>query len=207
MQKNGWHQISMTKPYSQACENNKQPIIEQLTRHFAECTRVLEIGSGSGQHAVHFASHLSHLVWQTSDQDHYHYGINLWIDEHPAPNLLRPITFTVGADAFPAGNYDGVFTANTAHIMQKHEVQHLMSDVSTHLLSGGLFCQYGPFIENGKFSSQSNEDFHYSLLERGYGGYRSIEELQAWQTGLTLTQKIAMPANNLMLVWKKLKTR
>ena len=193
----------MTKPFSQACENNKQPILEQLTRHFAECRSILEIGSGTGQHAVHFSAGLAHLTWQTSDQAHYHDGIKQWLADSPSKNVKPPLHFTLGTDVFPQGHYDGVFTANTAHIMQKEEVVCLMQSVSEYLPYGGVFCQYGPFIEQGKFSSQSNEDFHYSLLERGYGGYRSIEELVEWQNNLTLVHKVSMPANNLLLVWHK----
>jgi cyclopropane fatty-acyl-phospholipid synthase-like methyltransferase len=191
------------KPFSQACENNKRVILAQLERLLANSRSVLEIGSGTGQHAVHFAAGLSHLMWQTSDQLHYHEGIHHWLDEYGLANVLAPLTFKVGENNWPDITFDAVFTANTAHIMQKHEVRQLMELVSNNLPKEGAFCQYGPFTENGKFNSQSNADFHQKLVEGGYGGYRDIEELKQWAQPLVLTQVLEMPANNLLLVWLK----
>lgn len=193
----------MTKPFSQACENNRQPILDVLNQHFAQCSRVLEVGSGTGQHAVFMSQHLPHLVWQTSDQSDYHQGIHAWISEEGGSNVLPPLQLKIGTEFDLPALYDGVFSANTAHIMQKAEVEALMAFVTDTLPTGGVFCQYGPFTENGEFSSQSNRDFHHSLLERGCGGYRDINELLDWATHLELVEKITMPANNLMLVWRK----
>lgn len=193
----------MDKPFSQACENNKRPILAVLKRVFANSKQVLEIGSGTGQHASYFSAHLPHLLWQTSDQVHYHDGINAWVSESSLPNLAKPIAYIVGVDSFPEGSFDGVFSANTAHIMQKDEVELLMKSVMNHLPKGGVFCQYGPFTQAGAFSSASNEEFHKSLVERGYGGYRDIDDLLSWAPNLTLSEQISMPANNMMLVWTK----
>lgn len=195
--------MPVEKPFSQACENNKRPILSVLSRVFENAKHLLEIGSGTGQHAVFFADNLSHANWYTSDQQHYHAGINAWLLDYPKSNLHSPIEFKVGEHAFPALPIDGIFTANTAHIMQKGEVKTLMQLVSNHLPEGASFCQYGPFTQQGKFNSQSNHDFHHSLLERGFGGYRDIDELVAWASGLELQDMVAMPANNLMLVWRK----
>ncbi|WP_394221980.1 DUF938 domain-containing protein [Alteromonas gracilis] len=195
--------IPNDKPFSQACENNKRVILRVLEQAFANCRQVLEIGSGTGQHAVFLAEHLPHLIWHTSDQPHYHQGISAWIDEANVGNLKHPIPFTIGHDAFPHIDVDGVFTANTAHIMQREEVKLLMELVASHLPQGGMFCQYGPFTHSGKFTSESNQAFHLSLLERGYGGYRDINELTEWAPGLRLIKTIDMPANNHMLVWQK----
>lgn len=191
------------KPFSQACENNKAVIAQALLRYFVSVSRVLEIGSGSGQHAVYFAPLLGHLQWHCSDQIQYHSGINAWIDEFTSPNLHRPVALSFPHDPWPELHIDGVFSANTAHIMQKSDVKHMMNTISMKLLSGGIFCQYGPFLVDGKFSSQSNADFHQKLIDGGYGGYRGIEELQQWAPLLTLTETLSMPANNLLLVWKK----
>jgi len=191
------------KPFSQACENNKTFILEHLKRAFSSRKQVLEIGSGTGQHAVFFASGLPHLIWQTSDQPHYLPGINLWIDDFPRPNLRRPIPLTFGKESHSFTDFDGIFTANTAHIMQKEEVESMMKVIADSLPEEGVFCQYGPFTTNGQFSSDSNKAFHMQLLEQGYGGYRDISELTLWATGLQLTETIAMPANNLLLVWVK----
>lgn len=194
---------SIEKPFSQACENNKRPILGVLSRVFQNATHILEIGSGTGQHAVFLADNLPHANWYTSDQEHYHAGINAWLSDNPISNLHSPICFKIGENPFPSLPIDNIFTANTAHIMQKSEVKLLMQLVSAHLPSHGYFCQYGPFTVRGKFNSQSNYDFHLSLIERGFGGYRDIEELTAWAPALELKEVIDMPANNMMLVWMK----
>ncbi|WP_414830169.1 DUF938 domain-containing protein [Alteromonas sp. H39] len=191
------------KPFSQACENNKRPILEVLEQAFATRKHVLEIGSGTGQHAVFLSANLPHLLWQTSDQAEYHAGIQAWLDEENVLNCKSPITLKIGEQAIPDKLYDGIFTANTAHIMQRDEVKLMMKQVSNVLPPRGVFCQYGPFTENGEFSSQSNADFHASLLERGCGGYRDISELTQWAPSLTLESIYRMPANNLCLVWTK----
>lgn len=192
------------KPYSQACENNKGPISEHLVHFLSKAKRVLEIGSGTGQHAVHFAAQMPHLFWQTSDRPEYHQGINAWLSEADLTNLGRPLELTLPCRKWPDISFDAVFSANTSHIMQKPEVEHMMKTISMTLPVGGVFCQYGPFIVNGEFTSQSNADFHHKLINEGYGGYRKIEELQAWASELELTQQISMPANNLLLVWQKI---
>lgn len=193
----------MTKPFSQACENNKQAIVEILQQAFAHCHRVLEIGSGTGQHAVYFARQLPHLEWHTSDQPAYHSGIRQWLAALPAANLHPPLSYQVGVDELPPLQFDGVFTANTAHIMQPDEVAEMMDAVANSLPPAGVFCQYGPFTQQGEFSSDSNARFHASLVEQGYGGYRDISELEQWAGPLTLQQCYPMPANNLLLVWRK----
>ena len=199
------------KPFSQACENNKQPILNVLQRVFAHATSVLEIGSGTGQHAVFFAPNLPHLRWQTSDQPEYHEAMLLWIEDEPSANLHQPIPFTVGVDDWHTvarvanTQFDAVFTANTTHIMQVHDAELMLKTVAEHLPVGGIFCQYGPFNINGQYTSESNREFDESLKARGCGGIRDIAELEAWvaNTGLTLVENNDLPANNRLLVWKK----
>ena len=191
------------KPFSQACENNKRPILEVLKHAFATRKHILEIGSGTGQHAVFLAANLPHLIWQTSDQAEYHAGIKAWLDDENVLNCKPPMTLRIGEQALPDNLFDGIFTANTAHIMQRQEVKLMMQQVSDVLPPRGVFCQYGPFTEDGEFSSQSNAEFHASLLERGCGGYRDISELTKWASKLTLQNVYRMPANNLLLVWTK----
>ena len=194
----------MSKPFSQACENNKAPILAVLRNAFEQASKVLEIGSGTGQHAVHFAAGLPHLHWQTSDVPAHHQGINAWVSEASLPNLAAPIPLHIGQDSFPESGFDAVYSANTAHIMFADEVQQMMAGIARLLPASGVFCQYGPFIYQNAFSSASNEAFHYSLLERGLGGYKSIEELLLWAgESLQLTDIIDMPANNLCLIWRK----
>ena len=190
-------------PFSQACENNKGPILTILKDAFADRQRVLEVGSGTGQHAVHFAPNLPQLIWQTSDQPENHFAIHRWMNRYPAKNLLSPLSLTVGQDDLPFADFDAVYSANTAHIMQKAEIAEMMQTLSAELPEGGVFCQYGPFTDNGVFSSDSTRECHPSLLERGCGGYRDIQELEAWAPALTLVKIHTMPANNLLLQWKK----
>lgn len=189
--------------FSQACENNKGPILNELQKHFAQVSHVLEIGSGTGQHAVYFAANLPHLQWQTADQGEYHDAIEAWINKFPSPNLLKPVALSLPSDPWPKGPFDGIYTANTAHIMQDAQVEYMMRHISDTLPKGGVFCQYGPFTVDGQFTSQSNIDFHKHLLASGYGGYRDLAELAGWAPQLSLTETVNMPANNLLLVWRK----
>jgi cyclopropane fatty-acyl-phospholipid synthase-like methyltransferase len=191
------------KPFSQACENNKQPILAELTTRLARVTRVLEIGSGTGQHAVYFAPRLPHLVWQASDLEVNHAGISMWLDDVKAPNLISPISFKIGEDPWPKQNFDGVFSANTAHIMQPSETETMMGLIAQQLPAKGVFCQYGPFKVDGQYTSESNAHFDQHLLSQGCGGMRDIRQLQTWATPMVLVERIDMPANNMLLVWQK----
>jgi cyclopropane fatty-acyl-phospholipid synthase-like methyltransferase len=154
------------KPFSQACENNKKPILQQLKKAFSTVHNVLEIGSGTGQHAAYFARKLPHVQWHCSDVEEYHDGINQWIDEFPSKNLYRPFVLKLARDEWVSSSaishqpFDGIYTANTAHIMLEHEIQSLMQSVAAHLPKRGVFCQYGPFIVDGKFTSKSKQEFH-----------------------------------------------
>lgn len=195
--------MQIEKPFSQACENNKSHILTVLKRAFKQTNYVLEIGSGTGQHAVHFAANLPHLIWQCADQVEYHEGIHQWIKEFPSGNLLPPIELKVPASIWPEQAFDAFFSANTAHIMQANEVKSLMQTIETRLPKNGVFCQYGPFKIDGQFSSQSNADFHQKLIENGRGGYRDIAELKSWAAKLKLSEVVEMPANNLMLIWHR----
>lgn len=196
------------KRFSPSCENNRKPIIEQLKIYLKNASHLLEIGSGTGQHGVYFAPELPHLTWQTSDVAENHPSILAWIEDEAISNIRVPHVFKVGEDDWPPGVFDAVYSANTAHIMQKQEVLLMMQLVAAKLPNNGVFCQYGPFTESGEFSSDSNADFHHHLVSEGYGGYRDIEELKAWvePSGLLLLEKITMPANNLLLVWSKNKS-
>lgn len=193
----------MKKAYSRACENNKAPILAQLTRWFAQSRQVFEIGSGTGQHSVHFAPALTHLLWQTSDLIVNHDTIQIWREEAQCPNLLPPLEFQVGVHDWPLPDVDAVFTSNTTHIMQPELAKLMMTLVAENLATGGVFCQYGPFKLEGEFTTQSNRDFDTSLKQRGFGGLRDIAELKHWASGLTLIKQIDMPANNFLLVWQK----
>ena len=193
----------MSKRFSQHCEKNKHPILEQLSIHFKNSQSVLEIGSGTGQHAVFFASQMPHLTWYTSDLPENHLSVLSWMAESPATNIAPPIAFTIGQDPWPGISVDAVFTANTTHIMQSSEARQMMEMVSINLPEGGVFCQYGPMNINGRYTSTSNREFDQQLKQKGFGGLKDIEQLIAWGEGMQLAAKIAMPANNFLLVWQK----
>ncbi|WP_199611002.1 DUF938 domain-containing protein [Flocculibacter collagenilyticus] len=193
----------MTKRFSQAAENNQEPILQQLTQYFATRATVLEIGSGTGQHAVHLARGLSHLVWCPSDLLNNLSGIAAWISEAALSNIIDPIEYNAALDEWPLA-VDAVYSANTAHIMQANEVAIMMSEISKNLPVDGIFAQYGPFKMNGRCTTASNVAFNQRLLQQGYGGIRDIAELEKWAgTELQLQERIEMPANNFLLIWQK----
>ncbi|WP_144392224.1 DUF938 domain-containing protein [Pleionea sediminis] len=195
----------MGKPYSQACENNKQPILDVIKNYFENTDSVLEIGSGTGQHAVYFAEHLPHLTWQTSDKKENHPGINAWIDDYSGDNLLRPIDLDV-TNSWPVTAAKGIYSANTAHIMSWPMVESFFSGVGRVLKANGYFCLYGPFNFCGEYTSESNKDFDHYLQsqdpEMGIRDFVDIEE-QARKADLFFIEKHTMPANNFLLVWQK----
>lgn len=195
------------KPFSQACENNKAPILEKLTELFKQAGTVLEIGTGTGQHAVHFASHLPHLVWQPSDHPQNAQLSRAWIDDSNLSNINSPIALNVLEGSWsgvPA--IDGAFSANTAHIMAWAEVEAMFHGVAGALPKDGIFCLYGPFSYCGQHTSESNARFDLSLRTQApHMGIRDMEDLKALgaETGLALEEDCEMPANNRLLVWRK----
>jgi len=200
----------MNKPFSQACENNKQPILTVLQTEFSQTNSVLEVGSGSGQHAVYFAANLPQLKWQTSDLSINHQGINLWLDDYPSANLKRPIEFDLNHSWQMQDEdieLDGIFTANTLHIVSWSLVVKFFQGVEKNLSSNGTLCIYGPFNYQGKFTSDSNAQFNLWLKDRdedsGIRDFEAIEQL-ATSAGLSLQADHEMPANNRLLVFKKL---
>ncbi|MEO3679916.1 DUF938 domain-containing protein [Rheinheimera fenheensis] len=189
-------------PFSQACENNKAPILAVLQQAFADCTNVLEIGSGTGQHAVHFAENLPHLNWQASDQAVYLPDLTERLRRAALPNLPLPLQLDVTEDALAAQKFDALFTANTLHIMPWPVVQQLFARLNDFCSAEATLCIYGPFNYNGRFTSSSNQAFDASLKSRDPKmGIRDIEAVLplAQQQGFTLQQDIAMPANNRLL--------
>lgn len=196
---------SVSKPFSQACANNQGPIGVHLSTHLAGCTRVLEIGSGTGQHAVHFAEILPHLHWHTSDLAVNHPGINAWIDDYPGDNLHRPVSLDV-TQPWPELNADAVFSANTLHIMAWPMVEALFANINRVLTSPAMLVVYGPFKYDGQFTSASNAQFDEFLKMRNpQQGIRDFEAVNvlAERAGFTLEHDHAMPANNQLLVWAR----
>lgn len=195
------------KPYSSACERNQTYILEQLKPLLTSARNVLEIGSGTGQHAVFFAKALPDIQWQTSDLDFMHQGIKSWLHEANLSNVLLPISLDVDKDIILENYYDAVFTANTFHIMSMASVEHCIQKVGNALKVGGLFIIYGPFKFKGMFTSQSDADFDTRLKsQRAHQGVRDFEAVDKLAKSLQLShqQTIAMPANNFMLIFNKL---
>ena len=201
----------MNKPFSQACENNKQPILDILTTAFSTVSHVLEIGSGTGQHAVFFGKNLPHLSWQTSDLLANHAGINAWLDEAALSNVQRPIVVDLN-DSSPLSNQkqpvDALFTANTLHIVSWQLVVKFFDTIEKNLAPDTQICIYGPFKYQGKFTSKSNANFDLWLKERDIeSGIRDIEAILtlANSANLELINDHCMPANNRLLVFTKVK--
>ena len=195
------------KPYSEACEQNKRPILEVLQQYFADVSRVLEIGSGTGQHAVFFAGQLPHLQWLTSDVIELHPGVSAWLDEAGLSNTIGPLELDVNQPAWPVNEVDAVFSANTVHIMDWPSVEKMFAGIGQVLQVEGMFCLYGPFNYAGNYSSDSNARFDLWLKQRDpRSGIRDFEALDtlAQQHGMALLADHAMPVNNRTLVWRKL---
>ncbi|TDJ65468.1 MAG: DUF938 domain-containing protein, partial [Proteobacteria bacterium] len=170
--------MSESKPFAQACENNKDPILVVLLRHLDGLDMVLEIGSGTGQHAVHMARHLSHLSWQTSDLAHQHAGICAWIEDSGLSNVVAPLELNVNATAWPCPSAPAIYSANTAHILSWGSVQAMFAGVSRTLATGGLFALYGPFNYGGIFTSPGNRRLDQSLKAHdSLSGIRDFEAL------------------------------
>jgi len=194
------------KPFAESCVQNRDPILAVLREWFADRSAVLEIGSGTGQHAVYFGAALPHLRWQTADVVPHHAGILAWLNEAALPNVLPPLALDVSQTEWRSGRYDAIFSANTLHIMGWPEVEHFFAGVGAVLEPGGVLVVYGPFNTNGAFTSESNARFDAWLKARDpASGVRDFEAVDALARahGLILQQDIAMPANNRTLVWRK----
>ncbi|MDP3010645.1 MAG: DUF938 domain-containing protein [Methylococcales bacterium] len=194
------------KPFSQACENNKDSILQMISTVFCHPTTVWEIGSGTGQHACHFARHLPHIEWQPTDRADNIHGIGLWLEETRLPNLKPAITLDVTDAVWPCNTIDALFTANTLHIMSWDEVQILFKHLAEYLNPKAVVCIYDPFNYHGTYTSDSNARFDQSLKsQNSLSGIRHFEDilLLATASGLHLISDNAMPANNRLLVLQK----
>lgn len=193
------------KPYSEACVRNAPPILEILVRIFADRRHVLEIGSGTGQHAVHFAAALSHLVWQTSDLLDAHAGIRAWLDDAAFDNTRAPIELDVRSDVWPIRRFDAVFSANVVHIASWEAVRSMFRGIARHRGDDCVVALYGPYNYAGRYTSPSNAEFDAWLKRRNpASAIRDFEAVNALANdiGLTLVEDNEMPANNRLLVWR-----
>lgn len=193
-------------PFSQACENNKGPILEHLQRLFADCRKVLELGAGTGQHATWFAAHLPHLEWQPTE-----IAANLPIlaprcAAYSGGNLLPPLALDVCRHPWPAAVPDAVFSANCFHIMPFSAVEQCFAELGRRARPGTVLCIYGPFNYGGRYTSDSNARFDQWLAARDPdSGIRDFEAVDALATaaGFELREDNAMPANNRLLAWQR----
>jgi cyclopropane fatty-acyl-phospholipid synthase-like methyltransferase len=192
--------------FSEACERNKDPILRVLQAVFADRHRVLEVGAGTGQHAVHLARHLQHLRWQPTDRPEWLPDLAARIADEGPENLEAPVTLDVRDDPWPSGPVDAVFSANTLHIMSWLEVESFFAGVGRVLAPEGVLALYGPFRYGGAFTSPSNAEFDLSLRRRdpacGIRDFEAVDALAGAQ-GLRLAADHPMPANNQLLVWRR----
>jgi hypothetical protein len=198
--------VAADKPFSPASERNRDPILDVLRVHFAQARDVLEIGSGTGQHAVHFAAAMPWLTWQCSDRADYLPGVRAWLDEAALPNTPAPMELDVAQGPWPLQSFDAAFSANTLHIMGWPEVEACFAGLDATLAVNAMLAVYGPFNYVGEFTSDSNRAFDASLKARDPRmGIRDAEavDVLAQAIGLRLVDDVAMPANNRCRVWRR----
>ena len=197
--------MTESKPFAPHCERNKEPILAVLQSYFADRHRVLEVGSGTGQHAVFFAPAFPNAVWQTSDLEENLPGIRLWVQEAALPNLPPPLLLDV-AGKWPQQRFDAAFTANSLHIMPWTAVEQFFAGLDTVLEPEALLAVYGPFNYHGTYTSDSNREFDGWLKQRAaHSGIRDFEKVDALanRIGLQLVKDHTMPANNRLIVWRR----
>lgn len=197
-----------SKPFSQSCEENKEVIFNSIAPFLQDKLSVLEIASGTGQHAIYFAEQMNHLSWQTSDLIESHPGICQWLEEAKIENIVAPFEFNVSeVEHWPERQYDAVFTANSFHIMATQNVVDFFCHLPKILKPKSIVLVYGPFNYNGQFTSESNAHFNDWLKQRNpQSGIKDFEWCNqlAEKAGLTLINDIAMPQNNRILVWQNI---
>ncbi len=193
--------------FSPSCERNKLHIAEQIGLTFANPSNILEIGSYSAQHALYFCKQMPHLNWQPSDTSKYIDGLAKNLQRFATNNIKPPLTLDVALpNSWPTQCFDGIFTANTLHIMGIEHVELFFKQLSPCLKPQGKFCVYGPFKYNGQYTSDSNEEFNQWLIDRDpLSAIRDFEQVNQWaeHNGLSLVSDTNMPANNQFIIWQK----
>lgn len=194
------------RPFAPAAERNARAILGVLRDELEQAASVLEIGSGTGQHAVCFATELPQLQWQPSEVAENLHGIRAWLQEAALANVAEPVVLDVLTSSGPATTYDAIFTANTAHIMSYAAVESMLDKAAAALNPGGVFILYGPLRRNGQFNTPSNAAFDASLRRRNnVMGIRDLEDLDRMAaTGdMQRLRLYALPTNNHIVVWQK----
>jgi len=196
----------MDKPFIGAAERNKGYILNHLKDIFSQCSSVLEVGSGTGQHAVHFAPQLRHLEWQTSDLATNLKGISAWLRDYPYPNLPIPIELDIKDWPQLNQKYDGIFASNVIHYIEHRFVPEFFRHSAETLNLNGLLAMYGPFKEQDQYSSDGDLQLDLMLKsENNYFGLRNLEDLYdtAAAYGFMSASKIDLPANNKLVFWAR----
>jgi len=192
--------------FSPSCERNQAALLAELTAIFSTKQYILEIGSFSGQHAIHFSENIPNINWQPSDVEEHLPALVQNLAEASLENCQKPIVLNVTeSHHWPTAQYEAIFTANTLHIMSWQDVQKLFDNINKVCKKGTLLCIYGPFKYQGKFTSVSNADFQSWLQNRdlnsGIRDFEKVNEL-AVEQGFTFVSDINMPANNQLLTWQ-----
>ena len=198
--------MTSNKPYSAAAEQNRDAILPVLLQEFSTAKNILEIGSGTGQHAIYFAQHLPNLIWYPSDKEENIAGIQQWIYEANRNNVQAPITLDV-CKQWPEKLFDGAFAANVAHIMHWHEIEAMFAGLASVLAPDSIFCLYGPFNINGDYTSDSNRKFDLWLKSRDpHSCIQDKDDLNtlANNNNFEMHNDWEMPSNNRILSWKKI---
>jgi len=195
------------KLHSPACDRNREPILSELKRTLKYTSgTLLEIGSGTGQHATYFAPSFPEIIWQSSDLAENLKNIELWRREFNLSNIKPAIELNIAHTPWPFTNIQTIFTANTLHIISWPLVESFFEGVNQTLDNGGLCLVYGPFNYEGKFTSTSNKQFDAWLKSRdpesGIRDFKAVNNLAICH-GLTFIEDVPMPANNRMLIWQK----
>jgi len=199
----------LNKPYSESCDQNREPIQQVIEKYIKGRKTVLEIGSGTGQHAVYFTSQFPVLEWQTSDLKVNHEGIQAWIDDSGLQNVLSPIELD-STGQWPEQKFDLLYSANTVHIMSSNAVEHLFAKLPGCMFDKSVFLLYGPFNYGGQYTSESNASFDVWLKQRDPEScIKNFDWLKdiGRDSGLECTHDFEMPANNRLLVWERIKSK
>ena len=196
------------KQYAPATERNREPLLAVLREELASARSVLEVASGTGQHAVFFARALPHLTWQPTDADPDALrSIEAWRREEALPNVLPAQRLDVLQQPWPLpGPYDALVCINMVHISPWEATQALMQGAARVLAPGGKLVLYGPYLVEGRPTAPSNLAFDASLRERDpRWGVRALEAVLAEGAahGLVREQVVDMPSNNLTVVLRR----
>jgi len=197
--------MSDTRQYRPHVARNRDPILDVLKRVLPERGLVLEIASGSGEHAAYFAKALPSLIWQPSDPDAVALSsIAAHRDDVGLANLLAPVHLDVTAPSWPVAHADAIICCNMIHISPWAACEGLMAGAGRVLAAGGILYLYGPYKIGGRHTAPSNQEFDgYLRGQNPAWGIRDLDEVAALakRHNFALVETVAMPANNLSVIF------